>query len=96
VLGPAAAIFLGRLPAFYLLVGAAVLPVQHQPVAAARMGRPVFPERVVISRYTRMYAGYQMGLVATTLFPVVGPPGTTVAAALFLVPNCRCSCATGC
>ncbi len=51
------------------------------------MGRPVFPERVVISRYTRMYAGYQMGLVATTLFPVVGPPGTTVAAALFLVPN---------
>jgi CDP-diacylglycerol--glycerol-3-phosphate 3-phosphatidyltransferase len=87
VLGPAAAVLLGRLPAFYLLVGAAYYLFHINLWLRQRMGRPVFPERVVISRYTRMYAGYQMGLVATTLFPVVGPPGTTVAAALFLVPN---------
>ena len=48
---------------------------------------PRYLERLEISRYTRMYAGYQMGLVATALFPVVGPPGTTLAATLFMVPN---------
>jgi CDP-diacylglycerol--glycerol-3-phosphate 3-phosphatidyltransferase len=87
VVGPAAAVLLGRLPAFYLLVGAAYYLFNLNLWLRRRMNRPVYPERVVISRYTRMYAGYQMGLVATALFPVVGPPGTTLAAALFMVPN---------
>jgi CDP-diacylglycerol--glycerol-3-phosphate 3-phosphatidyltransferase len=87
VLGPGAAVLLGRLPAAYLLVGAAYYLFNLNLWLRLRAGRPVFPERVVISRYTRMYAGYQMGLVATALFPVVGPPGTTLAAALFMVPS---------
>jgi hypothetical protein len=34
-----------------------------------------------------MLAGYQMGLVATALFPVLGPPGTSIAATLFMLPT---------
>lgn len=87
IVGPLAAILLGRLPAFYLLVGAAYYLFNLNLWLRRRLGRPVYPERTVISRYTRMYAGYQMGLVATVLFPLVRPPGTTLAAALFMVPN---------
>jgi hypothetical protein len=39
------------------------------------------------SLYTRQFAGCQMGLVATALFPVLGPPGTTITAALFMTPS---------
>src|SRR4051812_8465031 len=34
-----------------------------------------------------MFAGYQMGLVATALFPLLGPPGTSIAATLFMLPT---------
>lgn len=85
VVAPLVAIGLGRLPAFYLIVGAAYYLYHLGHWWRRRQGRPVFPLRP--SRVTRMYAGYQMGMVATVLFPVVGPPGTTAAAALFMVPN---------
>ena len=87
VVGPAAAVALGRLPAFYLLVGAAYYLFHGGLRWRRRRGLPVYLERLRPSRTTRMYAGYQMGLVATVLFPVVGPPGTTIAAAMFMVPN---------
>ena len=81
VVGPLAAIALGRLPAFYLLRGRGLLSVPRRPVVRRRLGWPVYLERLRPSRYTRMYAGYQMGLVATVLFPVVEQPGASIAAA---------------
>jgi CDP-diacylglycerol---glycerol-3-phosphate 3-phosphatidyltransferase len=87
VVGPLAAIALGRLPPWYLLVGAAYYLFHLGLWWRRRRGLPSHLERLRPSRYTRMYAGYQMGLVATVLFPVLGPPGTTIAATLFMVPN---------
>ncbi len=87
LVGPLAAIALGRLPPWYLLVGAAYYLFHLGLWLRRRRGIPVYLERLKPNLYTRMYAGYQMGLVATTLFPVLGPPGTTVAATLFMVPN---------
>jgi CDP-diacylglycerol---glycerol-3-phosphate 3-phosphatidyltransferase len=87
VVGPLAAIALGRLPPWYLLVGAAYYLFHIGLWWRKRRGLPSHLERLQPSLYTRMYAGYQMGLVATALFPVLGPPATTIAATLFMVPN---------
>jgi hypothetical protein len=53
----------------------------------ARRGRPVHLERLRPSLYTRQFAGIQMGLVATALYPFVSRPATTITAALFLTPS---------
>ena len=87
VVGPLAAIALGRLPPWYLLVGAAYYLFHLGLWWRRRQGLPSHLDRLKPSRHTRMYAGYQMGLVATTLFPVLGPPGTFIAATFFMVPN---------
>jgi CDP-diacylglycerol---glycerol-3-phosphate 3-phosphatidyltransferase len=87
VVAPVVAIGLGRLPAFYLMVSAAYYVFHGGHRWRRRRGLPVHLDRLRASRTTRMYAGYQMGLVATVLFPVLGPPGTTLAAAMFMVPN---------
>jgi CDP-diacylglycerol---glycerol-3-phosphate 3-phosphatidyltransferase len=86
IIGPLAAIALGRLPPWYLLVGATYYLFHFSLWWRQWRGLPSFPHLVKRSLYTRMYAGYQMGLVATTLFPVLGPPGTTIAATMFMVP----------
>ena len=49
-----------------------------------RAGRPVHPLKPSNTR--RLFAGLQMGFITVMLFPVVGPPGTTFAATLFLIP----------
>jgi CDP-diacylglycerol--glycerol-3-phosphate 3-phosphatidyltransferase len=85
VVGPLAAVALGRLPAFYLLVGSAYYLFHGGLWLRRRLKLAIHP--LPASRTTRMYAGYQMGLVATVLFPVVGPPGTIIAAAVFMLPT---------
>ncbi len=87
VVGPLAAIALGRLPPWYLLVGAAYYLFHLGLWWRRRRGLPSYLERLKPSLHTRMYAGYQMGLVATALFPVLGPPGTFITATFFMVPN---------
>jgi CDP-diacylglycerol--glycerol-3-phosphate 3-phosphatidyltransferase len=87
VVAPAAAVALGRLPVWYLAVGLAYYLFHGGLWWRSRLGRPAYPERMIASRYTRQFAGCQMGLVATALFPVLGPPGTTITAALFMTPN---------
>jgi CDP-diacylglycerol---glycerol-3-phosphate 3-phosphatidyltransferase len=87
VLGPLAAVALGRLPPWYLLVGAAYYFFHVGLWWRRRRGIPIYLERLKPNLHTRMYAGYQMGLVATALFPVLGPPGTSIAAFFFMVPN---------
>ncbi len=49
-----------------------------------RAGRPVHALKPSNTR--RLFAGLQMGFITVMLFPVVGPPGTTFAATLFLIP----------
>lgn len=49
-----------------------------------RAGREVHPLKPNNTR--RLFAGLQMGFITVMLFPVLGPPGTTFAATLFLVP----------
>jgi CDP-diacylglycerol--glycerol-3-phosphate 3-phosphatidyltransferase len=84
VIGPLAAVVLGRLPVWYLALGAAYYLFHGGLALRRRRGRPVHLERLRPSRYTRQFAGCQMGLVSTALFPVVGPPATTITAALFM------------
>jgi CDP-diacylglycerol--glycerol-3-phosphate 3-phosphatidyltransferase len=87
VVGPLAALALGRLPVWYLLLGASYYFFQAGLWLRGRRGLPVHRERVRPQPYARMFAGYQMGLVATVLFPVVGPPGTSIAATAFMLPT---------
>ena len=87
LVGPVVAVALGKLPPWYLLVGATYYLFHGGLWLRGRLGLPVTLERLRPSRLTRMYAGYQMGLVATVLFPVVGPPGTWIAATAFMAPN---------
>jgi hypothetical protein len=84
VCGPLAAVALGKLPVWYLALGAAYYVFFGELWLRARRGRPVHLDRLRASRYTRQFAGCQMGLVATALFPVVGPPATTITAAVFM------------
>jgi CDP-diacylglycerol--glycerol-3-phosphate 3-phosphatidyltransferase len=86
VVGTLVAIVLGRLPGWYLTLGSAYYLFHGGLRWRARRGRPVHLDRLRPSRFTRQFAGCQMGLVATALFPVVGPPGTAITAALFMAP----------
>lgn len=45
---------------------------------------PVF--ELIPSMKRRIFAAVQMGFIAVVLFPVIGPPSTTAAASLFLIP----------
>jgi CDP-diacylglycerol--glycerol-3-phosphate 3-phosphatidyltransferase len=84
---PLVAVVLGRLPPWYLLLGAAYYLFQAGQWLRRRRGLPLFLDRLRPTPHARMFAGYQMGLVATALFPVVGPPGTAITATLFMLPT---------
>jgi CDP-diacylglycerol--glycerol-3-phosphate 3-phosphatidyltransferase len=87
LMGSLAAIVLGRLPTWYLALGSAYYLFHGELWLRHRRGRPVHMDRLRPSLYTRQFAGCQMGLVATALFPVLGPPGTTITAAIFMTPS---------
>jgi phosphatidylglycerophosphate synthase len=87
LLGSLAAVALGRLPVWYLALGAAYYLFHGGLWLRRRRGLPVHLDRMRASLYTRQFAGCQMGLVATALFPVLGPPATTITAALFVAPS---------
>jgi CDP-diacylglycerol--glycerol-3-phosphate 3-phosphatidyltransferase len=87
VVAPLAAVVLGRLPPWYLLLGATYY-LFHAGLWLRRHRRlPLYEDRLRPSPHARMFAGYQMGLVATALFPVLGPPGTSITATLFMMPT---------
>jgi CDP-diacylglycerol---glycerol-3-phosphate 3-phosphatidyltransferase len=81
------AMALGRLPPWYLLLSLAYYLFEGGLWLRARRGLPVHRERLRPSGYSRVYAGLQMGFVATVLFPVLGPPATSIAATLFMLPT---------
>jgi CDP-diacylglycerol--glycerol-3-phosphate 3-phosphatidyltransferase len=87
LVAPLAAVILGRLPPWYLFLGVAYYVFQAALWLRRRRRLPLFEHRLRPTPHARMFAGYQMGLVATALFPVLGPPGTSVTATLFMVPT---------
>lgn len=87
LVAPLAAVVLGRLPPWYLLLGATYYVFQGALALRRRLALPIHDERLRPTPHARMFAGYQMGLVATVLYPVLGPPGTSIAATLFMIPT---------
>jgi CDP-diacylglycerol--glycerol-3-phosphate 3-phosphatidyltransferase len=78
------AIKIGQLPIFYLSVGAAYYLFQIGIWYREKYSKPL----IVLKPHpqARLMAGFQMGFVSFTLFPVLRPPITTVAAFVFMIP----------
>lgn len=83
---PLVAVAWGRLPPWYLLLGAAYYVFQAGIWLRRRIGLPVHMERVIRRPSTRIFAGLQMTLVSVALAPVLPAQVTTVAATVLMVP----------
>jgi CDP-diacylglycerol---glycerol-3-phosphate 3-phosphatidyltransferase len=86
LVAPLVAVAWGRLPPWYLLVGAAYYLFRAGIWLRGRRGLPVYPERVVPNAPTRFFAGAQMALVCAALPPVLSARFTTVAATTLMIP----------
>ena len=84
---PLVAVAWGRLPPWYLGLGATYYLYQAASVARRRLRLPLFPERVVRRPVTRTFAGLQMILVAAALPPVLPYALTAPAATLLMAPT---------
>jgi CDP-diacylglycerol--glycerol-3-phosphate 3-phosphatidyltransferase len=87
LVAPLVGVVWGRLPAWYLLLGAAYYLFRAGVSLRGRWGLAVHPERLRRNRYARFFAGVQMILVATSLLPVLGRAVTTWAATLLMLPT---------
>ncbi|MBN2500388.1 MAG: CDP-alcohol phosphatidyltransferase family protein [Anaerolineales bacterium] len=74
----------GTVPVWYLPVGFARYIFLFGIWLRNRNGQPVYDLRP--SNRRRIFAGIQMGFVTAMLAPVLSPPGTTIAAAIFMLP----------
>lgn len=84
---PAVAVAWRRLPAWYLLVGAAYYLFHATLCLRRRLGLAVHLDRVRPKRSTRIFAGLQMVLVAVALAPLLPLAVTSVAATLLMLPT---------
>ena len=84
---PAVAVAWGRLPPWYLLLGAAYYLFHAAIWLRHRLALPVHLEKVVRRQSTRVFAGLQMTLVSVALAPVIPLEVTTVAATLLMLPT---------
>jgi CDP-diacylglycerol--glycerol-3-phosphate 3-phosphatidyltransferase len=84
---PLVAVAWGRLPPWYLTLGATYYLYQAAIAARRWLRLPLFPERVVRRPITRIFAGLQMVLVAAALPPVLPYALTAMAATLLMVPT---------
>jgi CDP-diacylglycerol---glycerol-3-phosphate 3-phosphatidyltransferase len=82
--GTVLAVVWGQLPVWYLLVGLARYLYLFGIWLRRQMDKPVFDLPPSMGR--RALAGAQMGFMMVMLWPLFGPPGTTIAAFLFGVP----------
>jgi CDP-diacylglycerol---glycerol-3-phosphate 3-phosphatidyltransferase len=87
LVAPLVGVAWGRLPPWYLLVGAAYYLFHGGIWLRGRLALPVYPDRLRPSRTTRFFAGLQMVLVATTLYPVLPIDLTAPAATLMMMPT---------
>jgi CDP-diacylglycerol--glycerol-3-phosphate 3-phosphatidyltransferase len=78
------AIKIGQLPIFYLSVGGAYYLFQIGIWYRGKYFKPLIDLKP--HPHARLMAGLQMGFVSFTLFPVLRPPITTVAALVFMIP----------
>lgn len=74
----------GQAPVWYLVVGLARYLYLAGLWLRRRLGKPIYELPPSLGR--RALAGAQMGLLMVLLWPLFGPPGTSLAAALFAVP----------
>ena len=84
---PVVAVSWGRLPPWYLLVGAAYYVFHAAIWLRRRLDLPVHLDRVKPKRLTRIFAGLQMTLVSVALAPLVSLEVTTIAATLLMIPT---------
>jgi len=83
---PLVAVAWGRLPPWYLLLGAAYYIFQAGILLRRRLGLPVHLENVIRRPSTRIFAGLQMTLVSVALAPLLPAEATIVAATFLMVP----------
>jgi CDP-diacylglycerol--glycerol-3-phosphate 3-phosphatidyltransferase len=74
----------GTVPVWYLPVGFARYLFLFGIWLRQRQDKPIYDLQP--SNRRRIFAGIQMGFVTAMLAPVLSPPGTTVAAAIFMLP----------
>jgi CDP-diacylglycerol--glycerol-3-phosphate 3-phosphatidyltransferase len=87
LVAPAVAVRWARLPAWYLLLGAAYYLFLAGLWLRARVGLPVRADHLRPSRHARAFAGCQMGLTVAALLPVLPPRAPAITAAVFMVPT---------
>lgn len=76
-----------RLPPWYLALGAAYYVFNAGLWLRVRIGAPVYLERIGKNPAARFFAGCQMGLVATALYPVLATSITFPAATVIMMPT---------
>jgi len=80
----AVAVGIRRLPAYYLVAGAAYYLFQLGLWCRHRRGRPIYPAG---SRtFARLMAGFQMGFLGIALLPIFSNKVLAIAAPVFLLP----------
>ena len=84
LIAPLLTVWYGQLPGAYLSVGGAYYLLVFAIWLRKKCSKPVF--EVKPRRSARIIAGFQMGFVGIALLPVTGPPLTTAAAYIFMVP----------
>jgi CDP-diacylglycerol--glycerol-3-phosphate 3-phosphatidyltransferase len=84
---PVVAVAWGRLPPWYLLVGAAYYLFHAGLWLRRRLELPVHLDKVLPKRSTRIFAGLQMALVSVALAPLLSLEVTTVAATMLMMPT---------
>lgn len=84
---PLVAVAWGRLPPWYLLLGAAYYVFHAAIWLRRRLALPVHLDRVKPKRLTRIFAGLQMTLVSVALAPLLSLEVTTIAATILMMPT---------
>jgi CDP-diacylglycerol--glycerol-3-phosphate 3-phosphatidyltransferase len=87
LVAPAVAVSWGRLPPWYLLLGAAYYIYRAGLWLRRRLGLPLYLGRVTRRPLTRVFAGTQMALVSVALAPVLSLAVTSAAATVLMVPT---------
>ena len=84
LIAPLVAVGYGQLPTAYLSVSAAYYCFVAGIWLRQKTAKPVIKQKP--RRIARIVAGFQMGFVGISLLPVLGPPVTTIAAYIFMIP----------
>jgi CDP-diacylglycerol--glycerol-3-phosphate 3-phosphatidyltransferase len=77
----------GRLPPWYLALALAYPALRLALGLLRAFGRPTFPERLRLDPRARFFAGVQMTVVATALFPLLPRAFTWTAATVAMLPT---------